>query len=361
MRTEDIKRLKSRYSTVLAGGPDVRLAEFTDLPMSNIIELGDQILNDLSPETLGIGWWQDQLDEASRIAVSDHLLACVRAIGSNLLEAYASLLEYRHVIEEFDAFLQRGVRGLRSYQMPSPRGPYDDLVAVREEAHVAGVVRALGSALDCLGGAIVGVAWLPVNIVRADYGRAQSALVATRRTNPHDHRVALADSLERIFDGAGPAGWLIWLTGLRNTIVHRGRRVTTISSSIEPVAHGRPRLVNTRLLPASPGLTEVEAWTAEGGFVGSVLAEPAEVTLEQSIRSTAQAVNSGCGALLQLWQERRTNPALGPQPASQYSLPAEGALARFAGFAPTRDLTSNPRGFGAADESLRRLRAAGLA
>ena len=35
--------------------------------------------------------------------------------------------------------------------------------------HVAGVIRALASALDCLAGAIVGVVGLPAKILKADF------------------------------------------------------------------------------------------------------------------------------------------------------------------------------------------------
>lgn len=186
VRREDIQRLKTGYPTVVSGGPDSRLADFADLSFGNAIELGDQILKDLSPDTLGVAWWHDHLDETARVAVSDQLIACVRGITSNLLEAYVSLLEYRHAIQEFDELLQRGAHSNGSFRMPQPRGPYDDVVAIREEAHVAGVARALGSTLDCFGGAVVGVAWLPTNLVKADYGTAQRALQMVRRGDPRD-------------------------------------------------------------------------------------------------------------------------------------------------------------------------------
>lgn len=169
-----------------------------------------------------------------------------------------------------------------------------------------------------------------------------------------------ADKLDRIFADAGPEGWLNWLSGLRNTLVHRGRRVTTINSSIERAGPGRARIVTTRLLPAAPGLTEVEAWTADGGFLGSLLSEPAETTLESCIHTTANAVDQGCAVLLALWRERRDNPHLGIQPASQYSPPSAAAGERFVGFSPSAAFQTKPSSLGTADESLRRLRAAGL-
>jgi len=41
------------------------------------------------------------------------------------------------------------------------------------EAHLAGVLRAWGSALACVGGCIVGVAGLPASLVRADLKTAR--------------------------------------------------------------------------------------------------------------------------------------------------------------------------------------------
>jgi hypothetical protein len=42
--------------------------------------------------------------------------------------------------------------------------------------HYAGIVRALASALDCLAGAITGVAGLPTSILKADFSKARRGL-----------------------------------------------------------------------------------------------------------------------------------------------------------------------------------------
>jgi hypothetical protein len=49
------------------------------------------------------------------------------------------------------------------------------------EAHLAGVLRAWGSALACVGGCIVGVAGLPASLVRADLKTARLLAKLLRR------------------------------------------------------------------------------------------------------------------------------------------------------------------------------------
>jgi len=357
----DEKRWKQPYGIAADGPPDLRLAEFAELGLINCIDLGDAIMSDLSVDVGGVGWWVADLPPSERVLISDHLLGCIRAVSSNIFEACAALLAYREADAEFVAYLQRGLRSNGRYQMPPPRGPYDDLLAIRADANIANVARALGSALDCLGAAIVGVAGLPTSIVRADLGASQKELGRAARREPRGQWATLASQVETSIERAGPAGWLLWLMDLRNMLVHRGRRVSTISSSVTAASPGRPAtLTAVRLLPVSPALTEIEAWVGDGGYCMSLLSEPAEATLAGTIGSAAKTVDAVCAALLDVWLVRRADPELIPQPMKQWTVPKRQDGPRFTGYQPDLDLSSNVSSIGASDEAAYRLRAAGM-
>ena len=142
-----------------------------------------------------------------------------------------------------------------------PRGPYEELGLRRVEAHTAGVLRAWGSALDCLGGCIVGVAGLPTDLVRADLGKARNCLYKQSKDNPVLNRLQadLAEAEAPI--RASPMGPADWLLGMRNTVVHRGRRTVTWTAIV-----GDTGISDFTLqLPVSPELTDVEAAVPQAG------------------------------------------------------------------------------------------------
>lgn len=360
MKKDDAAHWKQRYSNSLDGPPDLRLAKFTGLPLENVVALGDEILADLSPAIYGVGWWQHHLPARERVLISDHLLACTRAISHNILEAQAGLLAYREATADFDALLQRGCKSGGEWEHPAPRGPWDDLVGIREDAALAAIVRALGSALDCLGGATVGVCGLPANIVRADLTTARKTLGKVAEADPHGLSAAMLRVFTDAITKAGPTGWLSWLTELRNTIVHRGRRVTTISQTV--IDRGRkvePLLESVRVLPSSPGATEVDSWAKTGGYFGSLLREPADTTLNGVLRSTVVTVDAVCAELRRVWARRREDQELIRQPAAQWK--DEQTVAPFSGYEPDSTLMADATALAVADELLRRLQAAAWA
>ncbi len=70
-------------------------------------------------------------------------------------------------------------RGLTTAGQPTvepTRSPYEDLAINRVHAHLAGALRAWGSALDCVEGCVIGVAGLPANLVKADLKKAREQL-----------------------------------------------------------------------------------------------------------------------------------------------------------------------------------------
>jgi hypothetical protein len=359
VRDKDVRQLKTRYGKISPGPNDARLASALGVRIEQAIKLADEIVADLSDSTYGIGWWRvyPDLDRQSRIYLSDHLVACARTISTNLLEAHVARLEFDHALDDFRAYLDRGINNGTAIT-PPPRGPYDDLSYFRVSGNFVGILRALGSSLDCLAACIVGVAALPTPIVTTDLLKALDVL--DRKHNNHPRLVQLLASIRQCEADAGPSGWTEWLLGMRNTDVHRGRRVVTYNVVFD--ARGDVEGFAMQL-PRTPRLTEVEAWVDAGGYVAAYFEAPADELL-MNITNTVHAFVDGVASLLlALWDDRRTLPSLLSQPRDQwkYSTALVTPLGRFAGYpGGSTAFGGNVRGIAASDELMRRVSAAGL-
>ncbi|MFJ8582619.1 hypothetical protein [Micromonospora sp. NPDC093277] len=103
MRGTDIKRLQVPYGSTMPPGPnDVRLATALRWEIGRGIELGDQLLADLSDSVYGFGWWTaySGIDRQTRILLSDHMVACARTVATNLAEAHMEGLEFQHALDD---------------------------------------------------------------------------------------------------------------------------------------------------------------------------------------------------------------------------------------------------------------------
>src|ERR1700751_3675777 len=155
MLDKDMARLSEPYPTPLR--PEVsplhRIGGPLGISLVQPYDLGDEIIADLDPAVYGIGWWKayTAIDQQTRILLSDYLAACARAIPDNLVEAQVERLEHDHAAEDFRKWLGRGVTAGERSTVEAPRSPYEELATHRVQTHLAGVLRAWGSALDCVG------------------------------------------------------------------------------------------------------------------------------------------------------------------------------------------------------------------
>jgi hypothetical protein len=115
------------------------------------------------------------------------------------------------------------------------------------------------------------------------------------------------------------------------------------------------------ILPKSPELTEVDAWVRAGGYAATQLHVSHEAFLRSLSTSVHAYLNAAADALSALWRERRTDPGLLEQPASQWRTSQE--IIRPPVFNGYTDL-AEPRfpmtELGVTDSVERRLKAAGL-
>ena len=179
------------------------------------------------------------------------------------------------------------------------------------------MLRAWGSALDCVGGCLVGVAGLPSSLVRADMDTARRSLA---RNSPGNQVLEqLQADLEQAEATSGPAGWRDWLLGMRNTVVHRGRRTVTWSNNVDATG-----VTDFGLrLPVAPDLTEVNAVIQAGGVMAATFTAPAVGLLDELSKTVGSYVTEACRVLAELWRKRRADPGLLPRAPRSGSSPRD--------------------------------------
>lgn len=342
MKREDLERLQRPYTLSEAKDPE-RLARALGVRTTAARELTLEIAGDLDPQRLGIGWWAPHPGTTSRILISDYLYMAADGIATNLLEAAYHLAEAASAAEDEGRRWVAGVvadpRGNIRLEHPVPTCAEDDLVDLRRSAHVVGCVRALASVLDCLAAAAVGVLAVPVQIFKVKY----RVLIKDhlRRMAGDGLQAREAQQLVAAIDGAGPAGWDLWVLAYRNMLVHRGRRMWM--SQLLPTGGGlvaprgdtlfSPYVVPQ--LPNEPGRSDVEV-LRDGAEQSFMLSENGWRTLEGALRSTNDLVDAAAAILLGAWRARKANPDALKQPREQWPKPKpqDDDSGAFAGYQP---------------------------
>jgi hypothetical protein len=359
MLDKDVTRLSELYppTTPLDDPPLLRLANPLGLDLVRSVLLGDEIFGDLDVTTYGIGWWKTypDLDSQTRILLSDYLVVCARAIPDNLVEARIELLELDHAVEDYGNWMTRGMNARNLSTVEPPRSLYEELSNRRARTHLAGALRAWGSAVDCVGGCIIGVTGIPADLVKADMYTAQESL--RKHSAGNQLLEQLQTSLEQAETTAGPNGWRDWLLGMRNTVVHRGRRTVTWSGNL-----GANEVVDFGLrLPMAPDRTEVDATILSGGVIAATFEAPAADMLNSLSKTVGTYVNEACALLKDLWSTRRADPALLAQSPKQWKQPSGLiTLPGFRGFPNLTPQASVITDYGVSPEEDRRMRAAAL-
>jgi hypothetical protein len=259
------------------------------------------------------------------------------------MEARLHLLEAMDFWERESDFHARAVSmnkgGTLKVEIPERRRPLDEITLAMGTLHAVGFVRAVAGALDCFGTSVVGVTALRSNLLRADLDSARRALAAVIQGTPGSMLQArFGVQLETLIEQVGPAGWSRWVVDLRNTLIHRGRRLQM--SELRPVPSGvvdfggRP-VIRTDVihqLPRDPGRSEVEMFLDMNR--PPVLTESAGTTLLGVLESTLRLIGGGGDLLVEVWRTRRENPALLIQPREQWPDGPSTVTTGFDGYAP---------------------------
>jgi len=215
----------------------------------------------------------------------------------------------------------------------------DEITPAMAMLHAIGFIRAIAGALDCFGASVVGVIALRTNLLRADLDSARRTLAAVNGAGAGERvQAQFGADLETLIARAGPPGWFRWVIDLRNTLIHRGRRLQM--SELRPVPSGivgpdgRP-VIRTDVihqLPRDPGRSDVEMFL--DATHPPVLTESAAMTLLGVLESTLRLIGEAGGLLLDVWRTRRANPVLLPQPHEQWPAGPSTATAGFDGYGP---------------------------
>jgi hypothetical protein len=281
---------------------------------------------DVDESSFGIAWWHGYraLGTARRLLVGDYLIEVVDAIETNLLEARLHLSSMR--------------AALTADVDPRLAPPLEYLTSSIAQLHMAGMLRAVLSAVDCVGAATIGVLGLRVRLKRSDFGDLPAWLERHARfpaLRGRELQIHTAREVVAAFEQRAPAGWLRWATAARNTFVHRGRR--------HNLWHPQLGL----RLPAEPERSGLEAFLSS--LFPESLHESCEETLAGIMPNANAAIIAACTALCVAWGARRQEPGLIEQPREQWpDDPPIDAGASFAGFAPkdaahTPVMVINPR------------------
>ncbi|MFG2925563.1 hypothetical protein ACGFYA_29170 [Streptomyces sp. NPDC048305] len=298
-----------------------------------LLALQEQFQCDLSMEWGGFEWWQDyQLTAGRRILISDYLMSLPFSVETNLVEAVMHARQTKQLRYADGAQWRQRIR-LRTGKPPwGGRTERDEDRGVEIGAHIAGFFRCVGSVVDNLAGLVVGVAGLRTPITRADVGRLRFEKQTPSGLCPEgpgrEEQLKLVLAMKNA-TATGPNGWWQWTDDMRNTLVHRARRVepNMYDEKADPVM--------VRPLPRHPKQTDAEARARAGRPLGEFLDEDADVTIAGILDAVIEMARATAVAAVATWDERRRDPQLILQPAEQWPTMKQGLEVPFAGCNPT--------------------------
>jgi len=343
MRQEELKMLSEPYASQDKGDLHRRFDSVIGAALPSAEKLAGEILRDLDPTDYGVKWWR-ALPTQERILIGDYLYQCVNGIQLNLTEAKLHYFEWLDAQRRGNERIANGVsldpRRGATFKHPASHSAIDDLPSRLERLHLGGFFRAVGSSLDCLGGAIIGVLGLRTSLRYGDLKNAEKALQNIEVSDGAGTQLQLG--FLRFFEDAkqtaGPENWIEWTNQYRNMFVHRGRAAS--SHEIIPREHlfydsqGQviPRATSKLHLARFPDRSDIEAL-----IIGkdTWLNEDANDTLTGIFSSCLKLEKETCERLCSIWAERRNDPLLIEQPVEQWN--AKIRSCKFSGYQPSNE------------------------
>lgn len=339
MRREDLERLGKPYEdSRIEIDRRFHAALGADVPSAG--ELAREILNDLSMKLTGVYWWSST-PVRERALIGDYLYQCAFGIEVNLAEAKLHYLEFLHARDKQNKRIAGVVSispaGEVAVKMPASRTPLDDLPNKLESMHVCGFFQSIGSALDCLGGVIIGVLGLPYNLRKNDIAAVERAFKKLTKTGTPGNNIQFdfLELFQSVKATTGVSEWLEYSDQYRNMFIHRGRRLMFNQMTPRPSivldkdGNSRPITTATMHLVSEPDKSDAESFMHSN----VTLNEDAEVTLTGIFDSCRDMLIHLCDRLSEIWRERRADPSLIDQPATQWD--ANFKSCGFGGFDPS--------------------------
>ena len=323
------------------------MPELQAMAEAAVASLSEAVRADLDENGGGFGWWSDyNIKPADRFDLSDYLVGVIEGVRTHLRIADTCLSEYRQkrATDDFQ---------LRAWSRANPSEPVwrgmslpdankrDDLMS----AHVYGFFNAASSVLDTLAGTVLGVAGLNLPLVRADLSMFApitsdpdypigKRLIKALIEDPEgrEAQLVLVRAFRTSLLQAGPADWHQWLNQKRNQLAHRGGRLKMVNFVRE---RGNLNQCRNIVFERDPDLTTTQSFRSPDLGV-MWLQEDQETTMNGILGSLQASVVGTLAPSRLLWDRRRNNPALIPQPATQWTEP-NGTL-EFPGYNPRPEL-----------------------
>lgn len=258
---------------------------------------------------VGIGWWEGEL--ALNAIVADYIYSLPRSIEENVLNAFLHLedIKLRNIerIRSYE-FAVQGVRG--SVQADLKNGPNHYLNEAQINTHCVGFFRAIGSALDCMAALVIGICAIEKEIVTSGFSS-----IDVKKLNAEKGVFSGCESFQKLlFIFSDDLSWIEYVSDLRNTYVHRSRRLHVEELK---VVDENPRLLShrgfpilrseiIRHLPAAPFLTDVETMGIYKGK-NAYLNEDYLLTLDEAYKKTFELLSSISVTLPGIWSFRKDN------------------------------------------------------
>jgi hypothetical protein len=288
----------------------------------------EQLQGDFSVEACGFTAFHRIPDEKQRAVVSDQICQSAYAITENLLEAKL----HQKQLE--------AIQGPQGVSLPK-RDIAEETVERGAEMDMAitGSVRAMGSALDCLGATAIGVLRMPTSITKASFGalvknfpKSKAAKSANRKqVRAWGDWLRLVENHKRM----QPTDWFDWLEAMRNVNIHRGRQVHTLMQRLR--APDEPQFLVLDQKPGDltlsaarfilhlrnrPGLPDMQDFiTAEKGRLW--LSEAATITLPGLLSTVNALVEEASQFLLSWWTYAEKWGRFFPPPVDAWKLDKE--------------------------------------
>lgn len=276
----------------------------------------------------GCAWWHGYgLDIDAVTGIMDYLYGLVSGVSENLRIGAIHLHDLRECRFSDDRWTIAQFKDGAGRTRSLFKGEQEARREARIDAHVAGVLRAAGSALDNLAGIVVAVGGFDTNIMKTDLGkllpltlgagypgpivRGQLKLQATNVLDPADKQGNFLRAVRSSLQHAGPEGWLDWTRWSRNDRVHRGARIVVNYVDFKKGTIARP-------LPRQPDHPEAHAYRTSLDTRSLLLEEDSIDTLAGIVDSLNSAIVGVFVACERLWSYRKDDPDHIVQPAGQW-------------------------------------------
>lgn len=322
------------------------------------------LTNDLSVGGGGFTFWRTELASADASELADYVVGTVLAVGFGLQTAGTGLHDHLAWRAEQDSAMRGNV-----VRFGSPFGVRTDAFDERElrlKLTERSVYVGCGSVLDALAGSLIGVLGIALEIQRASYrdvrpdavgcppARTMKAILPEGSVGGDLQRRTLR-VFSTVLQQAGPPGWHEWLSGMRNTALHREARSEIVSTDHTKQEGWR----TSRLLPSDPDLSNLQAHRHGSRRLRDLyLHEDTRTTLVELVRSTTAVASATLDLTARVWEDRRADPGLIVQPAKQWR--TVNAAKPFQGFAPGTAHLGGSAVMHANSLDVHRLRAGGL-